>query len=42
MKDPKEAAEPKDAKDPKKPDPKKPEVKKGGGFVPPPVTDPGF
>lgn len=41
-KDPKEAAESKDAKDPKKPDPKKPEVKKGGGFVPPPVTDPGF
>lgn len=41
-KDPKEAAETKDAKDPKKPDPKKPEVKKGTGFVPPPVTDPGF
>lgn len=39
-KDPKEAPP---EKDPKKPDGKKPEPKKGGsGFVPPPVTDPGF
>jgi len=36
-KDPKDAKDPKGAKDPKKPDPKK-----GTGFVPPPVTDPGF
>ena len=36
--DPKE----KDAKDPKEKDPKKPDPKKGTGFVPPPVTDPGF
>lgn len=38
----KDAKEPADTKDPKKPEPKKPEPKKGGGFVPPPVTDPGF
>jgi serine/threonine-protein kinase len=47
-KDPKLPADPKDpkAKDPPDPkdtkDPKKPGPKPGGGFVPPPVTDPGF
>ncbi|MBI3204084.1 MAG: serine/threonine protein kinase [Myxococcales bacterium] len=39
-KDPKEK-DPKE-KDPKEKDPKKPVPKTGTGFVPPPVTDPGF